>query len=162
MPWTGRNYKRDNWTASDPVNRAISCANSCLYGVCQAAILALGYSTGLGFVHTGKMLSFVYDIADLYKMEFSVPIAFQTVKEGTEKLDTRVRQTCREAFREYSLLRRIVDDLQYLLGEDATSKFDEEDDPPGGIWDPDGVIAGGVNFAEEQETPDDEVDSSWS
>lgn len=38
-----------------------------LYAVCQAAIVSLGYSPALGFVHTGKQLSFVYDIADLYK-----------------------------------------------------------------------------------------------
>ncbi len=67
VEWTGRSYKRDSWMDADPVNRALSAANSCLYGICQAAIVSAGYSPALGFIHTGKMLSFVYDIGDLYK-----------------------------------------------------------------------------------------------
>ena len=65
VTWSGRSYRRDEWNKADPVNRALSCANSCLYGICHAAIVSAGYTPALGFVHTGKMLSFVYDIADL-------------------------------------------------------------------------------------------------
>ncbi|MDY0319911.1 MAG: type I-E CRISPR-associated endonuclease Cas1e, partial [Candidatus Cloacimonadaceae bacterium] len=71
-----RNYDRRSWVNQDPINKAISVANSCLYGVCHAAIVAAGYSPALGFVHTGKQLSFVFDIAVLYKMDTSVPAAF--------------------------------------------------------------------------------------
>src|SRR5579875_2210455 len=67
VPWKGRSYQRDQWGSTDPINRALSAANSCLYGVCHAAIVSAGFSPALGFIHTGKMLSFVYDIADLYK-----------------------------------------------------------------------------------------------
>lgn len=64
VTWTGRNYERGDWKAADPVNRALSAGNSCLYGICHAGILSLGYSPALGFIHVGKQLSFVYDIAD--------------------------------------------------------------------------------------------------
>ncbi|MCZ2079099.1 MAG: type I-E CRISPR-associated endonuclease Cas1e [Bryobacterales bacterium] len=67
IAWEGRSYRSTNWRSADPVNRALSCANSCLYGLCHAAIVSAGFSPTLGFIHTGKMLSFVYDIADLYK-----------------------------------------------------------------------------------------------
>lgn len=69
VPWERRQYNRLDWEASTPINRALSAANSCLYGVCHAAVVAAGYSPALGFIHTGKMLSFVYDVADLYKID---------------------------------------------------------------------------------------------
>ena len=57
----------------------ISAANACLYGVTEAAILVAGYSPAVGFLHTGRPLSFVYDVADVYKFEVSVPVAFEVV-----------------------------------------------------------------------------------
>ncbi|MGE5595252.1 MAG: type I-E CRISPR-associated endonuclease Cas1e, partial [Hyphomicrobiales bacterium] len=73
VPWQGRFYDRRDWRRSNPINRALSTAASTLYGICHAAIVAAGYSPALGFIHTGKMLSFVYDIADLYKAELTIP-----------------------------------------------------------------------------------------
>ena len=69
VKWQKRTYKPEDWQAADAINRALSEANAMLYGLCHAAIVSLGYSPGLGFVHTGKQLSFVYDIADLYKLK---------------------------------------------------------------------------------------------
>ena len=82
VKWEGRNYDRMNWSASDPVNRALSAANACLNSLCHAAIVSGGYSPGLGFIHTGKQLSFVYDIADLYKVDMTIPLAFRIAAEG--------------------------------------------------------------------------------
>ena len=67
--WKGRRYDQGRWDYADPVNRALSAANSLLYGVCYSAIVSAGYSPAIGFIHTGKMLSFVYDVADLYKTD---------------------------------------------------------------------------------------------
>jgi len=47
-----------------------------LYGLAEAAVLAAGYATAIGFLHTGKPLSFVYDVADIFKFETVVPVAF--------------------------------------------------------------------------------------
>lgn len=151
VPWQGRAYRRDGWDAADPVNRALSAANSCLYGVCHAAIVAAGFSPGLGFIHTGKMLSFVYDIADLYKAEITIPAAFRAAAEGAQGVDSRARHACRELFREQRLLARIVPDIQAVLeltGETA-APFDADAAAPGGLWDPEGGEAvGGVNYAD--------------
>src|SRR5579885_2741167 len=92
VPWSGRAFRRDRWGASDPINRALSAANSCLYGVCQAAILSGGYPPSLGFIHTVKMLRFVYDIADVYKADVTIPIAFQTAASATSGVETAVRK----------------------------------------------------------------------
>lgn len=152
VPWFGRMYDRRNWRASDPVNRALSAANACLYGVCQAAIVAAGFSPAIGFIHTGKMLSFVYDIADLYKTEISIPIAFRAVAEGERDLEARVRRACRDAFREHRLLARIVPDIGRALGMEMRpverSDYDDDLAAPGMLWDPSGAVEGGVNWAE--------------
>lgn len=162
LAWSGRSYKRESWNDADPVNRALSAANSCLYGLCHAAILSSGFSPALGFVHTGKMLSFVYDIADLYKVEISVPIAFRETSAGEEKLERRVRIACRDAIASSRLLGRIVDDIFHVLAMDNRSDpdlFAEDEAAPGQLWDPENEdIAGGKNYADE-ENPDGRADA---
>ena len=121
VKWEGRNYDRKNWEGQDLVNRALSAANSCLYGVCHAAILTAGYSAALGFIHTGYPLAFVHDLADLYKLELSAPIAFRLAAEGNSDVETRVRHTLRDNFRRVKLLERLIPGIESLLdaGEDG-------------------------------------------
>ncbi len=115
IAWNGRQYDMTSWAAGDPVNRALSVANSCLNGLCHAAIVSGGYSTALGFIHTGKQLSFVWDIADLYKTEVTIPLAFRTVAESADAIDRRVRLACRDLFHERRLLERVLPDIDALL-----------------------------------------------
>jgi len=115
VPWQGRFYDQGDWSRSDPVNRALSAANACLYGLCHAAILSAGYSAAIGFIHTGRMLSFVYDVADLYKTELTVPLAFKTSAEGARDVERRVRIACRDAFYESKLMQRILPDIAEVL-----------------------------------------------
>jgi CRISPR-associated protein Cas1 len=160
VEWSGRSYRAIDWGSADPINRALSCANSCLYGVCHAAIVSAGFSPVLGFVHTGKMLSFVYDVADLYKVGTTFPVAFRTVATGAENLEMRVRRACRDIFHEQRLLQRIIPDIEEALGvavpwNDDSGDFDAEEALPGGLWDPEsGEVAGGVNRAEEDQEGD--------
>lgn len=129
VEWKGRRYDRGNWNAADPLNRALSAANAVLNGICHAAIVSGGYSPGLGFLHTGKQLSFVYDIADLYKMDLTVPIAFQTVAESPHDVEKRARQTCRERFREEKLLEHILSDIDTLLEITVDKAWAGDSDP---------------------------------
>ena len=126
--WDGRNYDQGNWNAADPVNRALSAANACLYGVCHAAIVSAGYSAGLGFIHTGKLLSFVYDVADLYKTEVTVPVAFRVAAAEREGVERKVRLGCRQAFHDARLMERILPDVAEVLsdaGDDRGEGADE-------------------------------------
>jgi len=116
IDWKGRHYEQGNWNAADPINRALSAANACLYGVCHAAILSAGYSPGLGFIHTGKMLSFVYDVADLYKTALTIPVAFQVTSENQGDIERAVRMRCRNAFYEFKLMERVIPDIAEVLG----------------------------------------------
>ncbi len=141
VEWKGRRYDRQNWNNADPINRALSTANALLNGLCHTAIVSGGYSPALGFIHTGKQLSFVYDIADLYKVEITVPVAFWAVSQGTHDLYKRVRRGCREAFKTQRLLGRILPDIDRLL-EAANLPPDNMPDPdidpaaPAPLWEP--------------------------
>ncbi|MFQ3588662.1 MAG: type I-E CRISPR-associated endonuclease Cas1e [Fimbriimonadaceae bacterium] len=145
VEWHGRSYDRNRWTGGDPVNRAISAANACLYGVCHAAILGMGFSPALGFIHVGKQLSFVYDLADLYKLDISVPVAFAAAAEGPEDIDRRVRYALRDRFRETRFLERVSDDLMALFGPDDedTDIFDDDPALPGELV---GGVPGGAAY----------------
>lgn len=150
VPWSGRSYYRDQWDSADPVNRALSTANACLYGISHAAIVSAGFSPALGFIHVGKMLSFVYDIADLYKTEVAVPTAFRAAAEGGDGLERRVRIACRDVFVSKRLLERIIPDIQTALAvpteatTGASDQYDLDSGAPGALWDPKtGEVAGG-------------------
>lgn len=117
VEWTKREYDIDDFQAGSPVNQALSAANVALYGLCHSIIVALGMSPGLGFVHTGHDKSFVYDIADLYKAEITIPLAFtlaETIEEG-EDIERLARLGLRDKIVETKLSQRIVRDLQYLM-----------------------------------------------
>ena len=142
IAWSGRDYKRNEWNCADPVNRALSCANSCLYGLVHAAILCGGYSPGLGFIHCGKQLSFVYDVADLYKENFTIPTAFRMAAESSQDIETRVRKACRDTFRTGKLMQRILPDIADVLDlsveqqEEAVQEFEEDAARPSEWWGP--------------------------
>ncbi len=146
VAWKKLTYKTTDWDESDPINHALSEANALLYGVCHAAVVSLGYSAGLGFVHTGKQLSFVYDVADLYKTETTIPAAFEAVKRGGDT-SKNVRVLCRTYFSRIRLLERIPIDLAYILKHTDT-ETKENNNTVGTLWDTENeTVAGGKNYA---------------
>ncbi len=142
VEWKGRNYDRQQWGHSDPVNRALSAANACLYGLVHGAIISAGYSPGLGFIHRGTQQAFVYDIADLYKTDISIPAAFEAAALGEEKLESRVRMLMRQRIYTSRLLKRIHPDIECALAIDRSlESFEQELDEdlalPAPWWTPD-------------------------
>ena len=116
LEWSGRDYDAENWDEADLPNRCLSAATSCLYGVTEAAVLAAGYAPAVGFIHTGKPLSFVYDIADVYKFETVVPVAFKVAAgQPAGNAERAVRLGCRDIFRQTKLLDRIIPDIEEIL-----------------------------------------------
>lgn len=115
VSWNNRNYDPADWNSGDPPNRCLSAATACLYGITEAAVLAAGYAPAVGFIHTGKPLSFVYDIADLFKFETVVPIAFRIASEGGRDSEMKVRHSCRDVFRQTKLLSKIIPTIEEVL-----------------------------------------------
>ena len=126
MTWHGREYDPTDWNSADTTNRCLSAATSALYGISEAAILAAGYAPAIGFLHTGKPQSFVYDIADLFKFETVVPVAFRVAGaaqanrplDGTRILTdpvAEVRRRCRDVFRRSQILTRLIPAIEEVL-----------------------------------------------
>lgn len=113
--WKGRGYDHTEWESGDISNRCLSSATACLYGICEAAILAAGYAPAIGFIHSGKPQSFVYDIADLFKFETVVPVAFRVAAKNPADPERMVRLGCRDMFRETRLLRKIIPAIETVL-----------------------------------------------
>jgi CRISPR-associated protein Cas1 len=122
IDWKGRRYDSKEWGSGDIANRCLSSATACLYGVTEAGVLAAGYAPAIGFVHTGKPLSFVYDIADLFKFETVVPVAFSIAAKNPGEPEGVVRRACRDAFRETKLLKKIIPTIEEILAAGGISR----------------------------------------
>ena len=133
VAWKARDYDRDNWAGADVPNRCLSSATACLYGLCEASILAAGYAPAIGFLHRGKPQSFVYDMADLYKFDTVVPAAFTIAARIAKGMgddrppERQVRIACRDMFRKTGLLEKIIPDIESIL---RAGGLDPPDDAP--------------------------------
>jgi len=141
-----RNYDPEAWDDQDPVNKALSAANACIYGVVHAAVLALGCSPALGFVHNGTQMAFVYDIADLYKARVTIPLAFSLHASADPEREARRR--LREDFRALKLMPQIVADIQSLLDpSNEGARVTDRSADVVHLWDPQaGALPAGVNY----------------
>ncbi len=115
VEWKARKYDTGDWSKGDLPNRCLSSATACLYGVTEAAVLAAGYAPAIGFIHTGKPLSFVYDVADVYKFDTVVPLAFRIAAGQPHNPEQQVRIACRDVFRKSRLLERIIPGIEDML-----------------------------------------------
>lgn len=148
VKWKKRSYKSQDWDEADPINQALSEANAILYGLCHAGIVSLGYSAGLGFIHTGKQLSFVYDIADLYKTETTIPAAFEAVQMPGDR-SRNIRMVCRKYLARTQVLARMAKDIATILDVEIATENDNAK-APGQLWDSENKASqGGKNYAQE-------------
>jgi len=135
VAWKRRSYDPRDWEAGDVPNRCLSAATACLHGLTEAAVLAAGYAPAIGMLHSGKPLSFVYDIADLYKLETVVPEAFRIAGQAAKgKLemspDRAVRLACRDVFRRSGLLGRIIPAIEEVL---SAGELPRPEPPPDSV-----------------------------
>ena len=132
VQWSHRNYDAQEWGSGDMPNRCMSSATACLYGITEAAVLAAGYAPAVGFIHTGKPLSFVYDIADLVKFDTVVPVAFKIAAREPANPEREVRLACRDVFRQSHVLKKIIPMIEDVLaaGELTPPEAPEESVEP--------------------------------
>ncbi len=146
--WSGRDYNPNDFSSGNAVNQSLSAANACLYGVVQSVIVALGCAPGLGFIHTGHERAFVYDVADLYKAEISIPVAFEVAAENPEDIGGATRRRVRDRIAAGHLLRRCVEDTRTLLLKENESDGDIEVEILQ-LWDNKyGAVRSGVSYAD--------------
>ncbi|ASR35272.1 subtype I-E CRISPR-associated endonuclease Cas1 [Prauserella marina] len=154
IEWTRRDYDSADFDSGTVVNQALSAANTSLYGVVHAAIVALGCAPGLGFVHTGHVRSFVFDIADLYKADIAIPIAFDIATAQPMDVGAETRRAVRDYLRRHAFLERCVSDVKDLLRGEDEEPVEYGPDALDGpdvvmLWDyDDGEVEGGVSYPE--------------
>ena len=132
VKWRGRHYDPKDWEKGDIANQCLSAATACLYGVTEAAILAAGYAPAIGFLHSGKPLSFVYDIADIVKFDTVVPVAFKITAKNPRSPEREVRIACRDIFRSSKLLKNLIPMIEAVLaaGDIAPPTVPDDAVPP--------------------------------
>jgi CRISPR-associated protein Cas1 len=161
VSWEKREYNPNDFSAGDPINKALSAAHACLYGVAHSVIAALGCAPGLGFVHTGHERSFVYDIADLYKAEITIPIAFEVAAQQPEDIGSVTRRAVRDAISNGKILERMVKDIRELLlgiaGDGSPQVVPEIETNVIYLWDDkNGFVKNAVSYGKDL----DEMDSA--
>lgn len=162
IKWRGRKYTPGDFSAGDPVNQGITAAAQCMYGIAHAVVSSLGCSPALGFVHSGHELSFVLDIADLYKTEVGIPLAFDVAAESDEDVASRTRRALRDRINELSLLDRCVDDIKGLLLQgDADAAMSSDRDVVTLQSDGGRVVAAGRNYGDSDVGIDEREAMLW-
>lgn len=143
VPWVGRSYDKNNIKSGDLVNQCITYGDQLLYAICHAIIITMGFSPTIGFIHINNIRSFVFDIADLYKSEFVIPIAFKVASYNSGNSEGLMRREFHKQVGEKKLLKKIVTDLEYLFGEEIKEELIE-----GNLWTENGEIEFGKNYGE--------------
>lgn len=148
VPWNGRQYDPEDYASGDAINQALSAGHACLYGLAHAVIAALGCSPGLGFVHVGHESSFVYDVADLYKAETTIPVAFEIAAQEVDDVGTAVRRRMRDEMTKQHILERMTKDIQSLLNaEEEPLEADVVR-----LWDENGTVKNATSYGKEDIT----------
>lgn len=153
VPWRGREFNPDAYEDGSSVNKALSAAHSCLYGITHSVIVALGCSPALGFVHVGHERSFVYDIADLYKAEITIPIAFEIAARDVDDIGAETRRAVRDALVGGHVIKRCVVDIHSLLfGEISEDESELPDVDILELWDESGIcVPSGKTYGFDEE-----------
>lgn len=164
VAWSRRDYTPDDFSAGDTINQCLSAAHACLYGIVHSVIVALGCSPGLGFVHTGHSRSFVYDVADLYKAEITIPVAFEVAQDLPANAGSETRRAVRDAVHDGAILDRCARDIKRLLLPEDQSEIDANwDADVVQLWDGrGGAVAAGMNYETGPELESDPEPDQWS
>ena len=116
--WRGRSFTPGKMELSDITNQILTASNAALYGILCSCIYSMGYSPHIGFIHSGSPLPFVYDMADLYKEDLCIDMAFKmTLELAGEYNKYRVSSEFRKRVLDYKLLERIGSDIETMLGK---------------------------------------------
>ncbi len=118
VAWSGRRYDRDNPTAADLPNQAINHAATFVEAAAELAVTAVGALPPLGFIHEDSSNAFVLDIADLWRIDLTLPLAFGAVKAVEKEavpLEREVRKRAAQVFRREKLIPKMIDKIKELL-----------------------------------------------
>ena len=121
IKWKGRNYDRDDPNSGDAPNQAINHAGAAMTAAACVAVAATATIPQLGFVHEESGQAFVLDVADLFRHDVLLDVAFGAVKEavGAQSIDRVVRRRAAMLFRQRGVIPTMIDRIKILLETDG-------------------------------------------
>ena len=122
ITWHGRRYDRDNPNSADTANQAINHAATFVEAAADIAVAAIGALPPLGFIHEDSSNAFTLDMADLYRVDVTLPLAFAATRafeDGkTDSLEREVRRRAAKLFRQEKLIPRMIERLKEVFDAD--------------------------------------------
>lgn len=123
LRWEGRHYDRENPNSADLPNQAINHAATFVEAAADLAVAAVGALPPLGFIHEDSSNAFTLDIADLWRVDVILPLAFGAVlaieqKQTELTLEREVRRRAAKLFRQQKLIPRMIDRIKELFDVD--------------------------------------------
>lgn len=119
IAWKGRRYDRSRPDAADPPNQAINHAATAVEAAAAIAVTGVGALPQLGFIHEDSGIAFILDIADLYRGEVTIPVAFAAVRaferEPNVPLERHVRRLAGREFRKKKLVPTMINQIKELF-----------------------------------------------
>ncbi|HHY15662.1 MAG TPA: type I-E CRISPR-associated endonuclease Cas1 [Firmicutes bacterium] len=119
VEWKGRRYDRTNPQLNDLPNQAINHAATFVEAAAEIAVAAVGALPPLGFIHEDSSKAFTLDIADLWRGDITLPLAFSVagmipnIPEGM--LERRIRYEASKWFKKHKLIAKMIDRIKELL-----------------------------------------------
>ena len=124
--WKGRRYDRGNPDAADRPNQAINHAATAVEAAASVAVTGVGALPQLGFIHEDSGVAFVLDIADLYRGEVTLPVAFGAVRahdrDPSLPLERCVRRLAGQEFRRRKLISKMIDRIKEMFDADVRNR----------------------------------------
>ena len=126
VTWKGRRYDRGNPDAADLPNQAINHAATAVEAAASVAVIGVGALPQLGFIHEDSGIAFVLDIADLYRGEATLPVAFGAVsaheRDPSLPLERCVRRLAGQEFRRRKLIPKMIDRIKEMFDADVRNR----------------------------------------
>ena len=122
--WKGREFVPGKFALSDLTNQILTSANAALYGILCSIVHSLGYSPHIGFIHSGSPIPFIYDIADLYKPDLCIDMAFSLTLDLAGKYNKYVvASEFRKRVISMNLMEKVPSDIEALIGEKSARSY---------------------------------------
>jgi CRISPR-associated protein Cas1 len=119
IEWAGRRYDRNAPDSADLPNQAINHASTFVEAAADIAVAAVGALPPLGFIHEDSSNAFTLDIADLWRVDVTLPLAFGAAKEfaGSRggNFERELRKRAARAFRREKLIPKMIDRIRELF-----------------------------------------------
>jgi len=119
VPWQGRRYDRSNPNATDIPNQAINHAATFVECAADVAVAAVGALPPLGFIHEDSSNAFTLDIADLYRAEVTIPLAFKVARKALDDpaliIERTLRREAAMEFRRTKLISHMIERIKELF-----------------------------------------------